>query len=318
MEPNRSALLTLLGDVAAWFDHDMLKSRSPLRSTSRRQAGALIIALSLVAAACGSTTDGAAELAADTSTTEAPAGDAEVSTQAAILFPIDAGELENWKTALADLSGPNYADYEASRTRFGLTQQTTVLQETPMGNFALIYMEGADLAETSRLMATSTEVWDIDWREMTTDLHGVDFNDETTLSFDTQLVLDTGDLSEEDKQATTPFNFFIPLAATESADIRAELEAVMAERGDEYRAARAAIGVAEEKVFLQNTVVGPGLVIYWEAVDPQASLEQLMAFENPYDVWFAAEFGDHHAIPTEILATIWAQNELIADFPARS
>lgn len=241
----------------------------------------------------------------------------EPATQAAILFPIADGELLNWQTALADLIGPNYDQYEASRARFGLTQQTTVSQETPMGNFALIYMEGADLGETSKQMATSPDAWDVDWRQMTSGLHGADFNDEQALSFASKLVLNTGDLDDEAKKSTTPFLFFMPLAQPSAGALLNELESLSPEKLEQHRNARSNIGVLEEKIFLQETAVGPGLVIYWESLDPAASLDQLLSSEESYDIWLQENFASYHALPIDQIEGIWRQNALMADFPAR-
>lgn len=241
----------------------------------------------------------------------------EPATQAAILFPIADGELRNWQAALADLIGPNYDQYEASRARFGLTQQTTVSQETPMGNFALIYMEGADLGETSKQMATSPDAWDVDWRQMTSGLHGADFNDEQALSFTSKLVLNTGDLDNEAKKSTTPFLFFMPLAQPSAGALLNELESLSPEKLEEHRNARANIGVLEEKIFLQETAVGPGLVIYWESLDPATSLDQLLSSEDSYDLWLQENFASYHAVPLDQIEGIWRQNALMADFPAR-
>lgn len=310
------------------------------RSTLRSFVAALALALAVVACGSDTSTDTAAaeseasdQLAVpgpevdepetpdpEVTGSDTPDFDAHPSeplTQAAVLFPIDAGELGNWQDALADLIGPRYDEYESSRRRYGLTQQTTVLQGTPMGSFALIYMEGPDLRETSQLMATSPQEWDIAWREMTTDLHGVDFDNPDELVFDVQLVLDTGNISEREKADTTPFNFFIPLNPTNTADLEAKFDEIMTNRAEEYVAARQAIGVVEEKVFLQNTAVGPGLVIYWESIDPATSLQQLRTSEEPFDIWFAEQFVDNHGVPLNIMDGIWSQNALIADFPAR-
>lgn len=277
------------------------------------------IGLSLSVAACLAATGCGNSAAAPAEPAEPATRETEhvAPTQAAILFPIADGELHNWQNALIDLIGPNYDQYEASRTRFGLTQQTTVSQETPMGNFALIYMEGPDLGATSERMATSPDAWDVDWREMTSSLHGADFNDADVLSFASQLVLDTGDLDANTKQTTTPFLFFMPLAQATAGSLQAELESLSPAKVEEHREARASIGVLEEKVFLQQTAVGPGLIIYWESLDPASSLNQLLSLDDPYDSWFQDGFAGYHGVPIEVMSEIWRQNALMADFPKR-
>ena len=63
-------------------------------------------------------------------------------TEAAIAVPIAPGKTAAWQAALEDLLGPRYAEYDASRRRYGLTSQTTFLQRTPMGDFAVIHLTG--------------------------------------------------------------------------------------------------------------------------------------------------------------------------------
>jgi hypothetical protein len=236
-------------------------------------------------------------------------------TQAAIAFPIAAGQTENWKAALADLIGPRYSEYQASRARYGLDQQTTTLQSTPMGDFAIIYMEGADLNKTTEVMATSPDTWDVKWRDMTTGLHGADFNDPNALKIDAHLVLNTGDLTAAQKVGLKPLGFMIPLKEDGARDMRQRLDEVLATKGDEYRRSRTKLGIAEEKVFLEKTAIGPALVVYWEAIDPVASLQALAASTDPFDTWFAKEFYNQHLVDSGFLAGMFAKNTLIADFP---
>jgi hypothetical protein len=238
-------------------------------------------------------------------------------TQAAIAFPIAPGQTENWKAALADLIGPRYGEYQASRIRYGLDQQTTTLQSTPMGDFAVIYMEGADLNKTTEVMATSPASWDVKWRDMTTGLHGADFSDPNALRIDVHLVLNTGDLNLEQKVGLKPLGFMIPLKEDGAREMRQRFEDVMASKGDDYRRSRAKLGIAEEKVFLEKTAIGPALVVYWEAKDPVASLQALTTSSDPFDTWFANEFYNQHLVDSGFLAGMFAKNVLIADYPHR-
>jgi hypothetical protein len=239
----------------------------------------------------------------------------ELITQAAIAFPIKTGQTSNWRAAITELIGPRYAEYEASRTRYGLTRQTTVLQSTPMGDFAVIYMEGPDLDKTTQTMAKSPDQWDIAWRELTTGLHGANFNDPNALRIDEHLVLNTGDLNAAESVGLQPMNFMIPIKPEGAKDLRRRLAQVMTEQPNEYRSARLAIGIDEEKVFLQNTAVGPALIVHWLAKDPAASLAALADSKDPFDLSFFGEFSAQHLVDTGFLKSMLAKNTLIADYP---
>lgn len=100
--------------------------------------------------------------------------DAPIS-ELSVVMPIAAGKTEAWRTALVDLLGAKYSEYDASRRRWGVVSQTTFLQKTPMDDFALIHLTGPDVRKSLHAMSESQNPWDISWRELTHDLHGVDF-----------------------------------------------------------------------------------------------------------------------------------------------
>lgn len=102
------------------------------------------------------------------------AGDPHL-TEAAIAIPIHAGQTEAWQQALAELTGPRYDEYDRSRRRMGLTSQTTFLQRSPRGDLALVHLTGPDIYATFDTMARSQDPWDVKWRALTQDLHGLDF-----------------------------------------------------------------------------------------------------------------------------------------------
>jgi hypothetical protein len=87
----------------------------------------------------------------------APAASQEVLTEAAIAAPIRANRTAAWEAALHELAGPRYEEYRASRTRFGLTSQTTFLQHTPMGDLALIHLTGPDVHRAFHAMSSSRD-----------------------------------------------------------------------------------------------------------------------------------------------------------------
>ena len=66
-------------------------------------------------------------------------------TEVAIAIPIRDGKTADWERKLGELVGSRYAEYETSRQRYGLTSQTTFLQRTPMGDFALIHLTSGNI-----------------------------------------------------------------------------------------------------------------------------------------------------------------------------
>lgn len=233
-------------------------------------------------------------------------------TEIGIAVPISPGKTAAWKTALEELLGPRYAEYESSRARFGLTSQTTFLQRTPMGDFALIHLTGPDVHASFHAMSSSKDAWDVKWRELTLDLHGMDFAKgervvpKVVLAFS----MESGDLA-----GAKQFMFLAPLAPGAKDRLRAIAGDVMGNRHPDYVRARTAIGVRREAVFLESTAIGDAMVVYWLAEDPAASLNLLAVSSDPFDRWLRGEVEKLHPIPLDSIIEIASGNTLIAQYP---
>jgi hypothetical protein len=227
-----------------------------------------------------------------------PAQPAAVSTapltEAALAVPIAPGRTDAWKAALEDLLGPRYAEYDSSRKRYGLTSQTTFLQRTPMGDFAVIHMTGADVRASFHAMQTSQDPWDVKWRQMTSDLHGFDFKSGKKIEPDVEPAFSMDDGAA----GGTQFMFLAPLGDVDA--FRAMSRDLAGAGHADYARARAALGIHREVVFLEVTPRGAAAVYYWRADDPQRALDALAA--DP-------------SLPIGPYAPIIRANTLIAQYP---
>ncbi len=61
--------------------------------------------------------------------------------------PILPGKTEMWKQAVAEMIGPRKSEFEESRRRMGVTREVVSLQQTPEGDYVVVYQEGDDLAD---------------------------------------------------------------------------------------------------------------------------------------------------------------------------
>jgi hypothetical protein len=223
---------------------------------------------------------------------------AEPMTEVALAMPIAAGKTDAWRDALHDLTGPRYDEYESSRRRFGLTSQVTFLQRTPMGDFAVIHMTGPDVHRSFHAMSESQDEWDVRWRELTKDLHGVDFATGERVYPKVVPLLATGAADADGR----PFLFLAPLGGDTDA-LRALAAELRGPRAAEYRASRERLGVQREEVYLEHTAMGDAAVFYWRAADPLASLAALEASSDPFDRWLRP------------VLPIIQRNELAGEYP---
>jgi len=231
-------------------------------------------------------------------------------TEIGIAVPIAPGKTAEWRRSIEELTGPRYDEYEASRKRFGLTEQTTFLQQTPMGDFAVIHLVGPDVHASFHAMSTSHDPWDVKWREMTTDLHGVDFakGEKVLPKVSLAYAMDDGHTGQ-------PFMFIAPLGQDGATRLHSISTELMGARHDEYVRARTNLGIHRELVFLESTAMGDAVVFYWLADDPKASLQSLAVSTAPLDVWLRGAAEQLHPIPLDALAAIAGKNELIGRYP---
>jgi hypothetical protein len=226
--------------------------------------------------------------------------------EAAIAVPIQPGQTDAWQRALEDLTGPRYDEYRTSRARFGLTSQTTFVQKTPMGDFALIHLTGPDVHASFHAMSTSQDPWDVEWRNLTRGLHGVDFA--TADPPRVELAFETGP-----DVAGPTFMFVAPISDPEQ--VRELGRTLMGDKHADYVASRARLGVTREAAFLEHTAAGDGLVVFWRCRDPQAALAKMSAATDPFDRWLADVAARVHPLPLEALAATISANKLVAQFP---
>ena len=92
-----------------------------------------------------------------------------------IAFPaaILAGKLDAWRSAMARCTAGN-PDYVASRNRLGIRREAAWLHHTPAGDVAVVHIEADDVGAALRRMGTSTEPFDVWFRDAVKAVHGFD------------------------------------------------------------------------------------------------------------------------------------------------
>jgi hypothetical protein len=92
----------------------------------------------------------------------------------AMAFPILPGKTEQLKHFAQEMAGPRRSEYEASHKRVGITREFTSLQQTPQGDMLVVYWEVQDVQRMFEATAMSQEPFDIWFREIVKEIHGVD------------------------------------------------------------------------------------------------------------------------------------------------
>lgn len=229
-------------------------------------------------------------------------------TEVGIAVPIRSGQTEAWQQAITELTGPRYDEYESSRQRMGITSQTTFLQKTRMGDFAVIHMTGPDVRATFHAMAESRDPWDVKWRVLTESLHGIDFAKGEAVMPTIELAFET---SSEQAATNRPYMFMAPIA--DLTAFRTLASEIKGGKRSAYLESRQRLGIRREAVYLETTGMGNAMVVYWDAPAPQTSLAAMRASTAPFDKWLLAGANNAHGMNLDELPV--SHNPLVGQYP---
>lgn len=93
----------------------------------------------------------------------------------AFAAPILPGKLETWRKFSQEINGARRADFEDQQRRMGMTRQMVWLQQTPMGDFAVVMQEGGEVEQVMPRLGASDNPFDVRFRQQVLDIHGLDF-----------------------------------------------------------------------------------------------------------------------------------------------
>jgi hypothetical protein len=92
----------------------------------------------------------------------------------AFVNPIKPGKVNEWRGHVKEMTTTQRAAWQASRKKLGLTEKVW-LQQTPMGDFAVVYWEAPDIGKVFHEFLTSSDPFDKWFRDkVLIDVHGMD------------------------------------------------------------------------------------------------------------------------------------------------
>ena len=108
----------------------------------------------------------------------------------AIAVPILADKAEHFKAFIGALNGAKKADFAASRKRLGVRERT-FHQQTPMGDFVIVTLEGDDPAGAFKKFGQGDDAFTKWFVAEVKNIHGVDVTAPPPGPMPTQII-DTG------------------------------------------------------------------------------------------------------------------------------
>lgn len=91
----------------------------------------------------------------------------------AMAVPIPAGKENQWKAFVAELTGARKADFVASRKKLGVRERT-FHQQTPMGDFVIVTLEGEDPQGAFTKFGQGTDPFTEWFKTQVKEIHGMD------------------------------------------------------------------------------------------------------------------------------------------------
>jgi hypothetical protein len=92
------------------------------------------------------------------------------------VLPIVPGKEDLDRESLQQMAapGPAHDAYVEARRSQGITREAVWHQRTPMGTFAIVLMEGDDIAAAMGAMITGQDPFNTQFRQFVKEVHGVD------------------------------------------------------------------------------------------------------------------------------------------------
>ena len=89
--------------------------------------------------------------------------------------PILPGKTDAWKAAIAEIAGGRREEYLQARRTLGITKEVACLQQTPHGDFAVVYIEANDASKILQDMLDSNDAFHTWFKQaVLMDCHGIE------------------------------------------------------------------------------------------------------------------------------------------------
>jgi hypothetical protein len=89
------------------------------------------------------------------------------------VVPILSGQLEAWKSMVNEMKTKRKKEYKSSRKKLGITRERTWLQQTPMGDFVVVHLEGKEPSKMIQRLTASKDPFDQWFSNQITMIHGL-------------------------------------------------------------------------------------------------------------------------------------------------
>jgi hypothetical protein len=174
-------------------------------------------------------------------------------------------------------------EYAQSRGKHGIKAERVYEQPTPMGTFAVAYVESADdFQETIGRIASSDLPIDREFLGALNEVHG--FDPSAAVGEPPEVLGDWRDETASERKKGLAF--CAPVRPGREDAGRAFSKEAFEIRWREHQASRQALGLVQETVVLNHTPMGDLICVYLEGDDPVEANRRFAESKGEYDTWF--------------------------------
>lgn len=180
-------------------------------------------------------------------------------------------------------------EYAESRRRNGITMERVYLMPTPMGEFAIAYLEAErDFGSMMQSLATSDLAIDREFQAKLTEVHGMDASGPAAAPPPEVL----GDWEDpEVHERRRGLAFVAPLMPGRTDAARAFTREAWVTRREAMTASRRELGENRETVVLNTTPMGDVVCVYLEGTDPVEANRRFAESQSEFDTWFKQQLS---------------------------
>jgi hypothetical protein len=199
----------------------------------------------------------------------------------AFAAPILPGKTEEGKRFAKEIAGPRSKEMTESRKAIGQTRETVWIQPTPMGDFLVVYLEGANSVRANKEFAASQRPFDLWFKQQAQSFTGVDFNQPLPEGFSKVIY------ESHTPGATTNVQTLavaLPLLPGKTEDYLRFVEEVKEPRQSDMEGFHRRVGLVVENWYLEHTPQGDMVVVYIEGDVPRA-FQVFAESKHAFDDW---------------------------------
>lgn len=197
--------------------------------------------------------------------------------------PLAAGKSDELRRFMSEATGPRRAEHDELMRRYHLTKRYGWIQETPMGDMYVTYLEATDdFLEDNRRYAASTHPFDVWFKQQLGSILGMDFNQPFPPGF-VEVLLESHEPWATGREQSVASAALVQPGKTE--EVKRLTSEIKASKMEELREQHRRFSVSTENWYLQHTDQGDVLVYYTEGEDLMASYQAYAQSQHLFDQW---------------------------------